>query len=287
MIGGQCWMAENLRAAHYSNGDTVLNVTDGGEWGDSISAWCNYDNDPGNDVTYGKLYNWYTITGEAARGLCPAGWHLPSDGEWMILETESGIPLGELSYEGFRGADENVGGKLKSTFLWDSPNEGATNETGFSGVPAGFRYNLDGEFSGLGIYGGWWSAPEYGASYAWCRYLTSSNTGIGRDNYGSLKRFGLSVRCLQDAVTGVDVRQPARFTVVPNPVHDGFSLIMTPNIQPVSITLLDATGRNLDTRGVHSDGYLTIEMGATGSGLYFLQVLFADGARVVERVIKE
>lgn len=286
-IGGQCWMAENLRTTRYSNGDTIANVTDGAIWGDSTAAWCNYDNSAGNDPVYGKLYNWFAMTDDAVHGLCPVRWHVPSDADWMILEAALGVPASELSYEGFRGGAGNVGGKLKSTSLWNSPNSGATNESGFSGFPGGYRYSIDGEFMGIGNDGGWWSAPEYGADYAWCRYLSNGNTGIGRDNYGFLKRFGLSVRCVQEGATGMATWRSARLTIVPNPAHGSTTLNFAFTDRPAQIVLLDASGRTMDVQFISAVGSVTLDISAHENGLYFVEVLFADGTRTMERVVKE
>ena len=182
-IGTQVWMAENLRTTRYRNGDPIPNVTEAGKWtGLSSGAWCHYKNDPKYEVPYGKLYNWYTVNDP--RKVCPAGWHVPTDAEWTVLSDYLG--------------DESVaGGKMKSTGTeyWVYPNTGATNKSGFSGLPGGFRSNLGG-FYGLGSSGLWWSASESGAEVAWNRSLNGGNADVNRSNYG--KRSGFSVRCLRD-----------------------------------------------------------------------------------------
>jgi uncharacterized protein (TIGR02145 family) len=157
-IGTQTWMAENLKVTKYRNGDTIPNVTDTTEWYNlSTGAYCDYENTASNSSVYGKLYNWYALAD--SRNIAPAGWHVASDAEWTTLTT-------------FLGGE--VGGKLKEkgTAHWLSPNEGATNETGFTALPAGCRGSV-GYFYYLGSYAYFWSSTEYNGSYAWLRVLYS------------------------------------------------------------------------------------------------------------------
>jgi uncharacterized protein (TIGR02145 family) len=195
---GQEWMAENLRSSTYANGDPIPNVTDGNQWADlTTGAWAHYDNNPSYEDPYGKLYNWYAVADP--RNVCPAGWHVPTDGEWQQLELALGMPANEvLSQDGDRGVAQNVGGRMKSTGTqyWNAPNTGATNESGFSGLPGGGRSSNNGVFFNLGNLGRWYSASESGGELAWARSLYDLNVGIFR-NYG-LKSVGLCVRCVRD-----------------------------------------------------------------------------------------
>jgi uncharacterized protein (TIGR02145 family) len=184
IIGDQLWMAENLRTATYANGDPIPNVTGNFQWSNlSTGAWCNYDNNVLNDSLYGKLYNWYTVAD--ARNLCPNGWHVPSSLEWEVLVDLLG---GELS----------AGGKMKSIVGWESPNQGATNESGFSGLPGGYRFYFQGGyFSGIGFFGYWWSSTtQPSTSNAWSRTLNYSDDNASLASYA--KKNGLSVRCIRD-----------------------------------------------------------------------------------------
>ena len=183
-IGTQTWMAENLRTTTYNDGTAIVNVTDDDEWSAlTTGAYCNYNNTTSTDTiaTYGRLYNWHAVnTGK----LAPKGWHVPSDAEWTEL----------IDYLGGRSV---AGGKLKETGTthWYRPNDGATNETGFTALPGGSR-GSGGAFGGIGGYGFWWSATEFNATYAWYRSMNFNTSNVGR-NYGS-KEVGFSVRCARD-----------------------------------------------------------------------------------------
>ena len=195
-IGNQVWMAENLAYL-----PSVNMVADGSE--DAAGSYYyvyGYDGTNVTDAkatdnytTYGVLYNWTAaMDGEASsttnpsgiQGVCPAGWHLPSDAEWTELTD-------------YLGGTSVAGGKLKETGTthWTSPNTGATNETGFTALPGGFR-NYFGSFLNIGFNGYWWSATEYGATHAWYRTMNYSGSNVDRDLND--KELGFSVRCVRD-----------------------------------------------------------------------------------------
>ena len=187
-IGNQIWMCKNLDVSHYRNGDSIPEVQDPTAWENlTTGVWCYYKNDQANGEIYGKLYNWYAVNDP--RGLAPVGWHVPTDEEWTELVN-------------YLGGSSVAGGKLKATGtieggdgLWRSPNEGATNEIGFSALPGGYRYN-DGSYSSLGTTCTWWSATESTAAGAWNRSLFYYHNNVGRYYYG--KGHGFSVRCVRD-----------------------------------------------------------------------------------------
>ena len=182
-IGTQCWMQSNLKVSKYRNGVAIPTGLSDNVWRITTrGAYAIYDNNNANDAIYGKLYNWYAVVDTL--GLCPTGWHVPSDGEWTTLTTHL-------------GGGGVAGGKLKSTgtTLWESPNTGATNESGFTGLPGGYR-NYGGSFDNMRYYACFWSATEYGNFYAWSRYLYGYDGYVYRD--GNNKSFGASVRCLRD-----------------------------------------------------------------------------------------
>jgi len=172
-------MVENLKTTSYNDGTAIPLVTDNTAWSNlSTPGYCWYNNDAATyKVTYGALYNWYTVnTGK----LCPTGWHVPTDAEWTTLTT-------------YLGGESIAGGKLKETGTshWDSPNTGATSETGFTALPGGLRY-YDGTFDGLGYYGLWWGATED----AWGQGVGYDYIDVTRGS--SDKSYGFSVRCVRD-----------------------------------------------------------------------------------------
>jgi len=184
MIGNQIWMTENLKVTHYRNGDAISLVNDNTAWCNlTTGAYCNYNNDVNIATTYGRLYNWYTVVD--SRNLCPAGWHVPSNAEWDTLVTYLG---------GFSVAR----GKMKETGTshWNSPNTGATNESGFTALPGGSRHESSGSFEYIGTMGYWWSTTEYSSVNAWIRNLVHGDANAY--TAGSSKKMGFSVRCLKD-----------------------------------------------------------------------------------------
>ncbi|MDT8394742.1 MAG: FISUMP domain-containing protein [Bacteroidales bacterium] len=180
-IGDQCWMKENLNIGTRINGGQEQ--TNNG----TIEKYCYGDNEANCDE-YGGLYQWnemmkYT-TQQGTQGICPDGWHIPTDGEWTALTD-------------FLGGEAVAGGKMKETGTahWNSPNTGATNSSGFTALPGGYRDNY-GYFSNLGNGGFFWSSSEYSATYAWKRELGYDNEDVHR--YSSGKEDGFSVRCIKD-----------------------------------------------------------------------------------------
>ena len=194
-IGEQCWFAENLRSENYENGDEIPAGLSGNEWWNTSSgavtvygegsSGCD-DQSPAGDACneawslneYGRLYNWRAV--DDARGLCPSGWHVPSEGEWTVLTDH----LGGLSVAGVQ---------MKTTYGWQDGGNG-TNSSGFSGLPGGLRHS-NGHFFDNGYFGYWWSSSPDG-SFAWGLLLNE----LGQIVSGNLDpQFGFSVRCIQDS----------------------------------------------------------------------------------------
>ena len=177
-IGNQVWTSKNLDVSTYRNGDDIPLVEGFEKWTSlTTGAWCYNENKTGKGSTYGKLYNWYAVNDP--RGLAPKGYHIPTDAEWTILTT-------------YLGTD--AAAKMKSTTGWNEDGNG-TNESGFAGLPGGFR-NYYGNFYGVGAYGYWWSSSEDDTNYALSRNLSYNNGNVNR--YFSFKQNGFSVRCLRD-----------------------------------------------------------------------------------------
>jgi uncharacterized protein (TIGR02145 family) len=180
-IGSQKWAVANLNVTTFRNGDTIPEARTNEEWeaaGESGKpAWCYYNNDAKIGLKFGKLYNWYAVNDP--RGLAPVGWTLPTDADWS-----------ELTY--YSGGQEAAGKKLKSTSAWIEGNNG-NNETGFTGLPGGYRVE-NGKFLNIGSIGTWWSSTESKAQTAIDHYLAMSGS---LSKSSSPRQRGESVRCLR------------------------------------------------------------------------------------------
>ncbi len=191
-IGTQIWSVINLDVTTYRDGTPIPQVTDPAQWANlTTGAWCYYNNDPANGTTYGKLYNWYAVAGvhdndpnTPNKILAPTGWHIPTDSEWTTLTT-------------FLGGMSIAGRKMKSTgtSLWQSPNTGATNESGFTSLPAGGR-NINGPFQGISLDSFFWSASEINSTNSFFHYLNYDLVNIQK--ISTDKQDGFSVRCVMD-----------------------------------------------------------------------------------------
>jgi len=193
-IGSQVWMVENLSVTHYRNGDPVTLITDSNQWLAADSgAYCNYNNDASLVHTYGRLYNWHAVND--GRFLSPAGWHIPTDEEWKALEMYLGMTQAQADSVFYRGTTE--GGELKETGIshWIAPNDGATNSSGFTALPGGYRAYL---FTDLYSSGCWWTSSKASADEAIFRVLSYVRAGIVRNAYHQDETLGLSVRCIKD-----------------------------------------------------------------------------------------
>ena len=193
-IGNQWWMAENLKVAHYQNGESIPNVASSASWGGlSTGAFCNYGNDTSQVATYGRLYNWFAVND--GRGIAPVGWHIATDDEWKQLEMYLGMSQTDADGVFWRGSDE--GGKLKEagTEHWNAPNIGATNVFWFSAIPGGYR-QISGTFADMGLGAFFWSSTESAVGNAYDRRLRFDQLGVHRS--GDYKPYGFSVRCVKD-----------------------------------------------------------------------------------------
>lgn len=187
ILDTQIWMKRNLDVDHYRNGDSIPEVRDSIEWANlTTGAWCNFNNDPAMGEIYGKLYNWYAV--HDPRGLAPHGWHIASYLEWKRTNQYLGV--------------SKAGGLLKASGLdyWKSPNAGATNETGFSALPGGWRSSETKsgrmEFINLSLNSYFWTSTEETHWSAMFYYLTFDQIHL---NYShQRKETGLSVRCIKD-----------------------------------------------------------------------------------------
>lgn len=188
-VGEQLWSATNLEVVTFRNGDSIPEVRSNEEWEragkEGKPAWCYYENDAQKGKTYGRLYNWYALTDP--RGLCPEGWHVPTNEEWIALEDYLGIPEAAI--------------KLKCENGWNANGNG-TNSSGLCVLPGGYR-SRDGRFSGAGefIYLSTVTEEklkEENKTAIWGRGVQFENKWVMRCLLD--KEFGLYVRCIKDKV---------------------------------------------------------------------------------------
>ena len=209
-IGDQCWFAENLRSTHYANGDMIQTNLSDSAWGSypAVGRTTIYgygedclDNSVDIDacdtvqslLSYARLYNWYAVSD--ARNVCPSGWHVPSDDEWMELEVALGMGTEEAASISWRGTDQ--GDQLKTTSGWyfNSFWDGnGTDSSGFSALPGGLRYS-HGAYATGGASGYLWSVTG-SFQMAWYRRLSDTKSTVFRNNTNPFN--GFSVRCLKD-----------------------------------------------------------------------------------------
>lgn len=181
-IGTQVWMVENLRTTHYNDGTSIPLVTNDYDWTNlTTDGYCWSDNDSISRTLYGALYNWYAVnTGK----LAPKGWHIPTETDWATLQN-------------YLGGASVAGGKLKETGIghWETPNTGATNESGFSALPGGYRSKANGTIPTKFQNGVWWSST--GSINNFGRFILNYNSAAS-DYQNDNGTLGFSVRCIRD-----------------------------------------------------------------------------------------
>lgn len=176
-IGGNLWMAENLRTTKYNDGSEIQHITGEDAWTNAdTGAYAWYENNEGNAATYGALYNWRAVE---TRKLCPVGWHVATDDDWKHLEgtVDSQYGVGDAEWEGISYRGNDAGDKLKASSGWSG--SGYTNEYGFSALPGGTR-GLAGPFYLMGLSGAWWTGTFEADDMAWTRSIASSGSRVRR-----------------------------------------------------------------------------------------------------------
>lgn len=276
-ICSQVWMLKNLDVTTYSDGTPIPEVTDPVEWTKlTTGAWCYYNNDSANNALYGKLYNWYAVAGiydsasatNAAlrKQLAPTGWHIPTDAELTTLTTCIGGTAG-------------AGGKLKEagTTNWETPNTGATNESGFTALPAGARYGTDGLSQGIYTNASFWSTTQTGTTNAYCRNLYTSQNASYRFDYD--RKFGFSVRCLNNTLSNATFKTDT-FNLYPNPSKGMLNFKSSILIEKIEI--YNTLGQLVKEEKINAlDGAINIEKLAKGTYLVKINDL-ANGYTIIK-----
>ncbi len=279
-IGTQIWATNNLDVTNYSDGTPIPQVTDPTAWSNlTTGAWCYYNNDSNNNAVYGKLYNWYAVAGiydavssanpSLRKILAPSGWHVPTDAEWTTLTT-------------YLGGVSIAGDKLKEagTTHWSSPNTGATNQSGFTGLPGGARI-FYGPFSTVGCFGYWWSSSENSTTDAWCRYLDYGSSTAYRPNDD--KADGYSVRCLSNQSLNLPNSNLKQISIYPNPTYSLIHISINDAIVVNKVTIVDITGKIVleQTENINSINVEKLEKGV------YIITEYADDKKYEEKFLKE
>lgn len=268
-IGTQVWMKENLKVTHYRNGDSVPNVKGNSQWANlSTGAYCDYNNSPDSSNIYGRLYNWYVVND--SRNIAPIGWHIPTDPEWTtLINYLGGIIL--------------AGNKLKEsgTTHWIIPNFGATNSSGFTALPGGFR---DIGYSNLGHNSRMYSIAIDSTDSGW--YITmshlSSDVGKIKNNY---KHCGISIRCLRDTPAQInDNNIQDDLEIYPNPAINKIYVNSTEK-QDMKIQVFNTIGKCVLQTELNNTKN-EIDISSLTKGIYILKIADSKGT-FVKKIIKE
>ena len=192
IIGSQEWIAQNLKVTQYSNRTTIPYLTLNGDWiADVSGAYCWYNNDIGYKTPYGSLYNWYAVINVHGLaylergGVQETGWRIPTDDDWQDLVD-------------FAGGNPVAGGKLKEVGIthWATPNNGATNEYGFTSLPAGERNGITGVFNVIYNFVSYWTSDAVDANYSWANQMFYTSVIVQHES--GYKKSGGSVRLVRD-----------------------------------------------------------------------------------------
>jgi uncharacterized protein (TIGR02145 family) len=240
-IGSQVWMAEDLKTTRYRNGDLIGTTSpatlDIGSEDSPKYQWA-YAGDESKVATYGRLYTWFAVTD--GRNIAPAGWHVPTDAEWMTLTEHL-------------GGKKVAQGKLKEagTTHWDSPNTEATNGSGFTAIPGGNRWP-DGRFLGIGDFTHWWTATEHDAKFAWRRILVKGAPADNFRGYAS-KKIGWLVRCVRDLPAAPSAGSTAQERKQSAPADKALAVTYVAN----EGFLIEGAGKKVLVDAIFNNGYNT------------------------------
>ncbi len=275
-ICNQVWTTRNLDVTTYSDGTPIPQVTATSQWAAlTTGAWCYYNNTTANGTIYGKLYNWYAVAGihdtdpnTPNKILAPTGYHIPSDEEWTTLTT-------------CLGGESVAGGKMKETGTahWISPNTDATNSSGFTGLPGGYR-DYNGAKENIGYYGYWWSSSVFGTASAWYRILHNNNDDVYRGDNN--KRLGVSVRCLK----GESPLSNATFDtntlkLYPNPVVSFLNVNIDSNLINQPYSIIDGLGRVV-LNGKLNEVETSINVEQLSKGIYYLKISGKSSSKFIK-----
>jgi uncharacterized protein (TIGR02145 family) len=272
-IGIQTWLKENLKVTHYNNGDAIPEITDNHDWAylpTGTGAYCNYHNNADTASIFGRLYNWYAVND--SRNICPVGWHVAQQGELKTLSN-------------YLGGDSVTGGKLKENgyIHWASPNTGATNESGFTALPAGDRTTYGG-FENAGYFTVFWTstlAPLSGAAWACMAGYNSKNLRF----YAQWYNNGFSVRCVSYLSTKInETNYQGEVKIFPNPALDKI-YINCAEKQYLKIQIYNLIGECILQKELNSNTN-EIDINSLSKGVYVVKIT-GDNWSIQRKLIKE
>jgi uncharacterized protein (TIGR02145 family) len=272
VIGTQAWFKQNLKVTHYNNGTPIPLVIDTVTWaGLTTGARCYYANDSSSyDSIYGPLYNWHAVND--SNSICPEGWRVSSIPDWQAAESSLG---------GF----DVAGGAMKEsgTLHWASPNTGATNSSGFTGLPGGMRDPVQNNFRTLTENGLWWTTTAYNSSAAWSVYMWYLNTGI--DHNPTPKTLGLSIRCVKDVATGTGNKLlPRKIKIYPVPAENRITIEYYTE-QNQELRVFDLYGKMVLCHELTKQ-INQIDISALKNGIYILMI-DDDQGPVLQKLVKK
>jgi len=288
IIGTQEWMKENLNVSKYSDGTPIPQVTDPTAWSNlTTGAWCYYNNDTSLGNTYGKMYNWYAVAGiwqaesnpptsaeiASRKSLAPSDWNVPSVADWSSLFN-------------YLGGNSVAGGKMKEAGLnhWLNPNTDATNSSGFTGLPGGYRpTNTIGQ--NLTGTGHWWCSDYLAPFAANFFQLTWTNGAVVNSTFDT--RTGISVRWVKSSILGNETFSNQLFEVYPNPAKDQLTIDWNNNTSLVGwkYKIINALGQEV-LYGVLNLQQNTIQLNnINGQGLYFVKIYDRENSLIETKKI--
>lgn len=258
-IGTQWWMAENLKVTQFANGDPIPHLTNATEWANTEEgAYCYYGNRTNFADSYGNLYNWYTVEDE--RGLCPSGWHVATDADWITMEMFLGMSAEEAErMTAWRGTDE--GSKLK-----DESFEG-NNSSGFTALATGYR-DPEGVFKAMGTDNDYWTSTPYnneGTIEGVLHGFLNSKTSTVRNFH--VPGYGFCIRCVRDeALTVKNQNAQPHSSLFPNPAGDQLNVR---HAEGNHLTIRNLSGHTVLTESVTSTDH-QVDMSKLAEGTYLV-----------------
>ena len=267
-IGNQCWMKQNLKTTKYRDGSPIEYVADTADWNDLTSdAFCWYNNSLDSCNTYGALYNWHAAT--SIHNLAPEGWHVSTDAEWEAMVD-------------FLGS--GTGGQLKEEGIehWKTPNTSASNSSGFTALPGGYR-GISGTFYQNRSYGSWWSTSEYSESSAWSHELYYISPGILR--VFSDKNYAFSIRCVKDDASNINgFINDSNLKIYPNPTSDKLVVELCNTISNNDLFVLNSLGQVVYSSVIQNKAI--VNLSDFENGVYFIKIITAKST-LIRKVVKQ